>query len=187
MRIKNTSEYDNKDLKNFIYEVGKQIGLKEILGQLEVEVKNRKKSAYDGKVSDWPSGAAYIGKCFDIKTGKHGYFMTLRLPPNVNKRRLAFVVSHELLHCAGFRHRQIDRMRLNDWKEAEGERFAYADNLPLNPKKYNLNPPKPKRDLKKERYEKALKMVKYYQIKLKRTTTLLKKWQRKVKYYEKSR
>lgn len=66
-------------------------------------------------------------------------------------------------------------------------RISFANSL-----RPTLTKPSRKKEIKEKvnvrdvRYQQALKMVKKYQTKVKRDQTLLKKWQGKVKYYERS-
>jgi len=87
--------------------------------------------------------------------------------------RFAQIFTHELHHNLGLHHKEMKP----SWKI----NCEWAKGYPIFIKE---DKPKPKRNLKKERYEKALTKVKQYQTRLKKTNTILKKWQKKVRYYE---
>jgi hypothetical protein len=86
---------------------------------------------------------------------------------------LAQVFVHELQHTDGLRHREMmDSNKFN---------VDYVKGIVIKRKEVE---PMPKRDLRRDRYDHALTMLKNYELKRKRIINLLKKWGRKVKYYE---
>ena len=92
--------------------------------------------------------------------------------------QLAQVTLHELAHNRGVKeHREM-----LDWWDGSLDISWLTEDLTLVPKIAKLPP---KRDLINERHIHALKMLKKHETKLKRQTTLTKKWRKKVKYYEK--
>jgi hypothetical protein len=172
MRLNNSTQFSTDDLRKFISVCAKQMEVSYILRRMRVVIKRKKKSYWRSEeTDDYPSGCASLS----------GRYMKIRLPPVLNKRRLAFVVQHELYHTIGRGHRAIAR-EFGDWEISNSDKFAFADNLLLGEKVLNTKPP---RNLKEERHKKAISKVAEFERKLKLTKTLLKKWQRKVKYYQK--
>jgi len=92
-----------------------------------------------------------------------------------NPVEFSHVLQHELDHNRGLRHSEMVACRTIDCNWAKAFEV-----------KRKQDKPKPVRDLKKERHEHALKKVKEFETKKRRTETLLKKWKRKVRYYEKA-
>jgi len=209
MKLKNTSLYNNNDLKKFVYACSKEFrGGRKLCKDLTVVVKGRyiprwKKTRYNFETKQeeiiepkrYPNlsvrGSAYYGKVYHEHG--HGYFMNLSIPcdnPNgVDKRDLALTIIHELAHCKKETHNQMRKRKrvyyrqwVGDDKKAS-EPFQFADGLLLRMKE---TPAKKTRNIRLERYQKALNKVREYEAKKKRTANLLKKWQNKVKYYEKA-
>lgn len=98
--------------------------------------------------------------------------------------KIAKTFMHELDHCKGYHHESMP----------EGQYCMHYDTEFA--RQYNIRPKvvqaRPKRDLQRERYEHALEMVKQAEKRIeklttdtKRAKTILKKWESKVKYYEK--
>lgn len=100
-------------------------------------------------------------------------FDKIQEPRTFDVKIFAQVLEHEIGHNLGLRsHRDmVSHASLN---------VDYVKDLVIRPKEGK----KKVRDLKAERYKKALAKVKELKTKLKRNQTLLKKWQKKVKYYE---
>lgn len=173
MRLNNSTSYSDEDLRNFISVCAQKMEVTYILNGLRVTVKRRKISNYrSAEKDDYPTGVASL--C--------NKWMRIRIPQTLNKRKLAFVVQHELYHTIGKGHRSLAR-EFGGWEISESDRFSFADNLLLNPKE--LNSPKPPRNIRIEREARAQNKVEELTRKLKRTKTLLRKWTRKVRYYEK--
>jgi hypothetical protein len=192
MKLKNTTIYSDETLKKLIYMCAKKLrGGRKLTKDLSVVIKSNLQGFS-------VSGNAYMSKVYhpdihfpDNGHRDYGYLIHLKIPnklqrylvsgeqsnPNDTKRDIASVIMHELMHCQGHNHWKINKLE----KKYD---YSFVDTFDFIPKLMNTKIVA-KRDLKKERYEKAIKMVKVYQTKLKRDTTLLKKWQRKVKYYEK--
>jgi hypothetical protein len=102
------------------------------------------------------------------------------------KRHLALLIAHELAHSCGYRHAQINGSPLYNWKGDWLDRYAWADDLPLE--KTPPKPPKQKPTPEAKLQKKAAyvdRKVRELATKMKRTQTILKKWQKKQKYYAK--
>jgi len=120
-----------------------------------------------------------------------GIFVTIRVPnyPHVkelNIKNLGFLLMHELCHIAGYTHRDMRRRIWNHWPNDEktwnDPRIRAFERFQIRPKQ--PKPPKPKLD-QIVRYERALANLKRNKSKLKRYQNLVKKWNQKVRYYEK--
>ncbi len=200
MRLVNTTPYNDKDLKGFVYTCAKELrGGRKLCKDLTIRFQGKHlpewvKEAHKGTSETLPkrgvSGLAYLSKVYHsvglVRGSGHqtyGYLITIRIPVDntFTKRELAHVIIHELMHCQGHNHwavHKLERRYDYGWKS---EALAFADNLPLNLK---VEVPKPQRNVRAERHEQAKKMVVEYTAKVKRYQNLLKKWQKKVKYYE---
>ena len=89
--------------------------------------------------------------------------------------RYAQVLIHELGHNHGLKHREMMRSSMIEIPESI---------LKLS---VNASAVKPRRsvdDRKRERHVHALKMLKSWSSRLKRAETLVRKWRKKVRYYE---
>lgn len=84
------------------------------------------------------------------------------------------ILIHELGHNRGLRHKD---MRV-DYHNFD---VGYLKGMTIRRK---LAKPKHIRNLVQERYEKSLAKVREFETKKKRTDNLLKKWKKKVKYYQ---
>lgn len=96
------------------------------------------------------------------------------LKENFNVRDFAQILQHEIGHNMKLRH--------EDMASCWHFNTDYCKDLTVNKRAIKE---KPKVDLQKIRHEQARKKVQELASKLKRTETLLKKWQKKVRYYEK--
>lgn len=107
--------------------------------------------------------------------GSDGKKVFTTKPTNFSSKTFAQILVHELGHLHGL-HDHKDMLNLDklecDW----------TTSLEVSPQEEK---PKPKRNLIKERYEKALSKFKEKERLIKRNEKLLKKWKAKIKYYEK--
>jgi hypothetical protein len=108
--------------------------------------------------------------------------MTLFLPKpgrEFDRPSYALIIAHEMAHCRGWRHARMKGNRY-DWAEGWQGRYAYALNYPIE-----LAAPAIKaKPGDEQKHQHALTMVAQWTTKTKKATTLLKKWTRKVRYYE---
>lgn len=179
MKVINKTKYRTDDLRKFVYWVAKQEGY---------ESKYTKRlRVYVDSAHRWHSGDAPLG-------GRH---ITIRIPkPDVlNKPRLASLIAHEMRHNhqrrgESFKPYSTERqMRGNGrysgrngspmkyWAEAQGMELRLVE-----PKAKKVKGP---HDRAVEGQSKAAKKVAEYERKLKRQQNLLKKWQKKLRYYDK--
>lgn len=96
---------------------------------------------------------------------------------NVSRVRVAQILLHEIDHTLGLRHREMRSSRHLD--------FAWSDSLP----EWRLIPPRERKPRGRARpvgakLEWARARAKEAQTRAKRANTILKKWQAKVRYYE---
>jgi hypothetical protein len=135
-----------------------------------------------------------------VKTNRKGYIagyawynswsIVITLPPpvsvhygkfkeehQISARRVAQVYLHEVGHNIGLKHKQmIPSLKINvDWLPDE--------TVPLKPQPQS----KPKRNIVEIRAEKAQAKLNEWTKKLNRAKTYVKKYQAKVKYYERKR
>lgn len=127
-------------------------------------------------------GRAYLGMPPRIK---------IKIPKNipVDKVELGQVISHELAHAQGLRHKQMknaiySRRYANkygtDWRQF----YGWANDLPLERKPVEEKiKPAPDQTIRLK-LDKCLKMVNKWYTKARISQVLLKKWEQKSHYYE---
>lgn len=178
MKLINKTNWDTKDLKKIINLVFNKVA-----------PERKKHTSITISTSKNYHGRASIG----------GYWIEMRVPPTTitnltsvamedgttkiireqlprefNVKGFGQILEHEIRHNLGLRnHRDMV-----DWWKLD---VSHLDGLDMNPKK---SKPKQQRNLVAERYQKAEKKVKELTTKAKRTQTILKKWKKKVKYYQ---
>lgn len=159
MKIINETEYKTSQLKKILKYCLKLSGM---TGQyLTVKVVVARQNRYVG-------GYAFYGK----GDYSHGT-ICLKIPDSqhlIMSNDVANTFLHELAHTRGISHK--------DMIEPEIEDFGLETLEKRLPK-----PEKIKIPLPEQRYQKALRMVNKYKLQDKRTKLLLKKWEKKVKYY----
>lgn len=109
-----------------------------------------------------------------------GRYIWMYIPKNLDlnnkytRESFAQIFVHELDHNKGLCH--------NEMRGHSGINVDWCNDISFKKKE-----PKPKkqRNIVQERYEHASKMLKKHKTKLKRQETIVKKWSKKVKYYEK--
>jgi hypothetical protein len=96
----------------------------------------------------------------------------------------AEIFTHELGHNRGLHHDEM--VSISDFEMAWAKEFKVnlKDELKFENGKIISAIPKEPRNLKTERYEKTLKKVREFETKVKRYKNLLRKWEKKQKYYE---
>lgn len=82
---------------------------------------------------------------------------------------------HEIGHNTNLRHREM----------VKSNKIEIPDEIATMIVRQMSDKPKPERNIRQERYNNALDKVREYEKRMKMATTKLKKWQSKVKYYEK--
>jgi hypothetical protein len=97
----------------------------------------------------------------------------------------AEIFTHELGHNRGLHHDEMISLSSMDMSWAKEFKVNLKNGLKFENGQIVSAVPKEPRDLKKERYQNVLMHIKEKETELKRTQTLLKKWKRKQRYYEK--
>jgi len=176
LKIFNTTKYRVDDLRAFLYWVAKEEGhsssyTKSLVAEI---VPSRR----------WHTGCAPLN-------GRH---ITIRIPkPDIlDKPKMASLIAHEMLHNhqthESFKRYSTERsMRgRSRYGHIDCEKFwSGADKLEMRlaePKAQKLKGP---HDKALEGQSKAAKKVADYEKKIKRQENLLKKWKKKLKYYDK--
>jgi len=186
VKFTNETQYSTQDLKKVFDAVSRHEGIKP--PSLRVFTAKVPKWCAPTCFSTVVRGAAWrlskhidIGipkHLLDVKAGVQGASSIVTVPlkelDSDQVRTVARVYSHELAHIRGVaKHKDMI-----PWTSYDVDYLGDA--------RVRLKQPKKSRDIKQERYIKALDKVKAYRTKLKRDTTLLNKWLRKVKHYEKN-
>lgn len=177
MKIRNNTKWNTADCRKIICEAKRRVdrieGKHDTQG-LIVKIEN-------AKYRNWGrpntiGGTAHIGYWgITMKIGKGIAEMT-----EEQIKRFASVFVHEYYHNLGVR--KIDyRNYENDWtKDLD---YSWTKNYQIRLKEVK---PKEIKDVKAIRYQRAQMNLTKSLTRFKRAKTLLKKWQNKVKYYEKS-
>ena len=176
MKIINKTKWKNKDLRKLCRAVIKNTGSHKNHIIYILTTKKRWRD-YSGRASingSWIQ--MFVPKTIDknFVKGNDGQYRQKLTNTIFDVKRFAQILEHEIHHNLGLSNHK-DMLSSGDLN------VDYVKDFRVN---IQEEEPKPKRDLKKERYEKALKKVKEYESKLKRYNNLLKKWKKKVRYYE---
>jgi len=176
MKITNKTKYRTDDLKKFIYWVARKEGHESsYTKRLRVEAVPSRR---------WHTGCAYLGS----------HYIKIRLPgPDIlTKPKLASVIAHEMMHNHQ-KHSNFQRVT-TERRMRGSSRYGYYNNeqhwAEANELELRLVEPKAKKvkgphDRALEGQAKAAKKVQEYERKIKRQQNLLKKWRKKLKYYDK--
>lgn len=164
LEIKNRTDWQTRHIRAFVREAMRR-ERPSFKGTMRVYVKyNRQRD------SGSCSGHAPIG----------GYWFRAMLPSQVvDKIDLAQMLVHEIGHTAGLQHDVMEGCpvyrRVGNWREL----YSWAETLPLE-KAVRL----PKRKPVTDKLAHAERMLKAAMTREKRATTLRKKWQARVKRYQ---
>lgn len=94
---------------------------------------------------------------------------------------MAHLIQHEALHNFGIKHNQ---MRGTEWERCcrnfDEKNYQWCKDYKINPTEE-----KPTADIKQKRYEHAIKMLEEKLRQSKRIATSIRKWKRRILYYEK--
>jgi hypothetical protein len=96
----------------------------------------------------------------------------------------AEIFTHELGHNRGLHHEDMIKLSDMDMIWAKEFKINLKEGLKFENGKIVSAIPKEPRNLKTERYEHALRMMKEKEQSLRRNQSLLRKWRCKVRYYE---
>ena len=157
MKILNKTNYDTQFLRSLFIKCEKHEGTG---GKgREVEVLNSR--------SKYVHGKAWL----------RSRFITIYLPKNAKAHSVAKVYIHEIGHNLGLHHK--------DMTNISNIEMDWLFDTPLPPKIIKAKKPKP--NIVEVRAKHAQKKLDEWKKKLARAKTLVKKYQRKVKYYEKKK
>lgn len=182
---RNTTPYDTAYLRRLFTECERREGTMPRIGDRQVRVKVRSAATwrvYGDKIALPVAGWAwYNSRSLAMRLPVLAQFCRARIAaegktPYVSARECAQVYIHEVGHNQGLRHKDMmdhERIDVSWWPD---------EALPLKPAAV-----KPPRDLPAERARKleyAQERVKATETRIKRLTTCLRKWRRKVAYYQ---
>ena len=161
LKVKNHTQWDTKDIRKLFLECMRREGATCCFVNVVYKVRRWNTSNMSGRAT------------------VNGYTVKMLIPRGDKLSMddimwIARVFIHELGHNKGLLHEDMVSTHDIDCDWAKPYKIRKKE-----PK------PKPKRNLKQERYEKAKAKVRQYQTKVKRDINLLKKWEKKAKYYEK--
>lgn len=168
MRIVNKTHWRTDQITKLVYRVAQDELDPGQLKRARIQIKYRRQEKY---ISGWCT----------YGTGRNPrVYMALFLPRKgaIDLPGLAHTIAHELAHSKGLKHRDMQNTRYG-WIEGWRERYAYANNFPVE-----ARPEKPAPTLDDKRQKKlaaAQKKVAEWTRKQKLATTTLKKWEKKVK------
>jgi hypothetical protein len=166
MTIDNRTHWSTADLKRIIARVARE-ELNDTPRQKYQRKHLRARIVYTH--GPWVSGCAYL----------RGTSATLRLPKtNASPREFAWLVAHELAHVRGVKHAQMPGWLMH-YTEGSRERYQWANALGIGvePKVVKV---KPTTDAKLAHVRAMLAKA---QTRVKRATTIQKKWQARERYY----
>ena len=183
MKIINQTAYDTRGLRDVFIACAREVWRRE--KDRNTKPKNLRVTVKYHRGASWIGGYAWHNASSVVLKLPRPERLQRFTEPLAFERKIADVFIHELGHCIGIRgHRNGDKHDTHehlyqDWiKEAIGEGFKVAVAVPK---------PKPDRKtIQAKRYEHAQKMLAKHQRNLNRTKTILKKWQRRVRYYERT-
>lgn len=163
MKIKNHTHFVTADIKRFILRAIKEsikAGEDNQTKNLMVDIVYSKNTFVETY-----SGYAYY----------NGRFMRLRVPKQItDKEGFAYVVMHEYDHILGYKHRQMDR----------NYNIAWVKNYEIRVQIPKVKV-KEKVDVRVIRYERTKKLLAKKETQLKRLHNSIKKYSKRLKYYEK--
>jgi len=172
MKLTNRTDWNTRDLQKLINECIRREGV-ENKRRVEIEYNRGEYEAYRGRAwvnCNWVKMIVPKPVTRQYNDGEWKEKETI-----FDTVKFAKVFIHELGHNRGLHHDEMI-----SWTEIDGE---WAKDFEVNPKEEK---PKPERDLVKEKYQRTLEHIKQKERLLKRNQNLLKKWQGKQRYYERT-
>ena len=197
MRITNRTAYDGTQLRALVAAVAARELEPWQRARIVIRVTQRRGDSWRGR---YTSGRAVIrsvsSRTPSVDALGRPWKAPRRLHPNVwltlpsrdpNVREVAFVIAHEFAHARGMEHPmmrggQYDRR--SGWMDAPAfyERFyGYADAFPLGPKARRAIT---RTDTRPARIARALKAIGLIETRMRRDTTILKRWRRRLERRE---
>jgi len=164
MKIVNKTHWQTKHLRAFLSRVAQNELSAEQRARTTVTFTYTRGSCGSSGFASYSSGHA------TVRLSKH----------TPDKIDLAFVLAHELAHTRGMHHRSMTGDPKYRRLPRTREIYGWAAGLPLEPQEQKTK----KRPTNDHKLERARGMLKKHEIKLKRQTTIVRKWRLRVQYYE---
>lgn len=171
MKVINETVYETRDLKAIFQKAA----------EMELEPAARKRLRVKVVYSRGRhSGCAWLNSSRATVRVPHPYSRA-RFWVKLSPTKLAFLACHEFAHCRGMQHQQMPSY-LKDWSAADAhERYIWARELSVRVKTPVVR--RVSMDDKLAHVQRRLALAK---TRAQRAATLLKKWQRKERYYLKA-
>jgi hypothetical protein len=176
VRILNKSKWNTKDIARLIRRVAQDEIEPGHLKHARVKIKHGKRREV--------CKPGYGGYCAYGSMIRPNVWMAIELPAKdteIDSVLVAKIIAHELGHSKGITHRDMNNIRYG-WKDGWREQYAYASEYPIRPKPVKAKPEKI--DLVQKKRDRAVAMVSKYESRIKRHTTILRRWQKQARYYE---
>jgi len=172
MKIQNRTHFDTVKMRSLFLEVLKRNGYNP-KRPFTVDV-GYSKGLYSGKA--WLKGFRMEIRVPKTRIRGDRFTITRELIEELESDRLARLFEHETYHLySGLRHEDMERYL------PPIENYEWANEYRI---KRIEKEPKPDIDLRLKRYGHVLEKVEEYRKKIKRYENLLKKWQKKQRYYD---
>lgn len=167
MKILNKTHWNSEQIKALLYAVARQEQLPgDFTRRLHCTIKYRRNGGY--------GGSAFY----------NSHYMKLKMPRTgpVDSVTVAKIMAHEMAHCQGVKHRQMHGPRYS-WEDGWREIWAMANNYTIEAKAVVAN----ERSLttSSDQMEKCRLMIGKWERKAQLAKTYIKKWSRRLAYYEK--
>lgn len=170
MKLTNRTSYRTDQLKAILQRCA----------EMEVEAEDRKRLVVTVKYSRRPgrySGHARLGGQHCTR-GPLPVTLCLPKPGWTNGRKVAWLACHEFAHSRGTNHRNM--AAFYRWPNFDHERYAWAFELPLEAAPVQAKPKPDRAAAQSKRLDHARAMLKKADTRLKRATTIHRKWKRAV-------
>ena len=176
MRIINKTKWNTKDIVRLIRRVAQDELDTGQLRYARIKIKHGK-----SRRVELPG---YGGCCVYGSMISPNVWMTIELPlkaTEIDSVLVAKIIAHELGHSKGIRHRDMHNVRYG-WTPGWREYHAYGLQYPIRLKPVKTKPDKI--DVLQKKRDRAASMVSKYETRIKRHTTILRRWQKQARYYE---
>lgn len=165
MKLFNETHWQTKQLRAIIARVAETELTPEQRKRLKVRIVYARRHG-------WSTGCAAYG----------GSWIRVRVQfDSVNKSDFAMVCAHEMAHTRGMTHRQMGSQPAYLRMPRTAELYAWACDMPVERR---LAVKRSTDEQRNDRHSHVIRMVAKWARKAKTAKTMLKKWERKQKYYE---
>lgn len=177
--IKNQTRYPTRELRKIIVRAARQVDATPGKNKHRLDERGLRYRVEVGYTRGGFHGGS-SGECYHLGYGA----CVVRLPRGTaDPHDFAYVVAHELAHCAGQKHAD---MRGCPWwtRKRRGRSFAWAWTFVLEEK---AKPKKARPDgyaLAAKRLEESVANLSRWEAKLRRAQTAIKKYRRRIRYYQ---